>query len=58
MALTKSFEDLVQRRMASDPAFGDALLCEGIGTMLTGEFDTGNPRASSRALNHPALNLV
>ena len=41
MALTKSFKDLVQRRVANDPAFGDALLCEGINTMLTGEFETG-----------------
>jgi hypothetical protein len=26
MALTRSFKELVQKRIASDPAFGDALL--------------------------------
>jgi hypothetical protein len=32
MALTKSFKDLMQCRVANDPAFGDALLCVGIDT--------------------------
>jgi hypothetical protein len=41
MALTKSFRELVQRRVAEDPAFGTALLREGIDTMLTGDVDTG-----------------
>jgi DNA-binding phage protein len=41
MALTRSFRDLVQRRVASDAAFGEALLREGIDTMLTGDVDTG-----------------
>ena len=41
MALTRSFKELVQRRVASDAAFGEALLCEGIDTMLTGDVDTG-----------------
>jgi hypothetical protein len=41
MALTRSFKDLVQRRVAEDPAFGEALLREGIDTMLTGDVDTG-----------------
>jgi hypothetical protein len=41
MALTKSFKELVQGRMARDPAFADALLREGIDTMLTGDVDTG-----------------
>jgi DNA-binding phage protein len=41
MALTRSFKDLVQRRVASDAAFGEALLREGIDTMLTGDVDTG-----------------
>jgi DNA-binding phage protein len=31
----------VQRRVASDAAFGEALLREGIDTMLTGDVDTG-----------------
>ncbi len=37
MALTRSFKELV----ASDPAFGVALLREGVDTMLTGDVDTG-----------------
>jgi DNA-binding phage protein len=41
MALTRSFKELVQRRVASDTAFGEALLREGIDTMLTGDVDTG-----------------
>jgi len=41
MALTKSFKELVQRRVASDPAFGAALLREGIDVMLAGDVDTG-----------------
>jgi hypothetical protein len=41
MALTRSFKELVQKRVASDPAFGVALLREGIDTMLAGDTDTG-----------------
>jgi hypothetical protein len=41
MALTKSFKDLVQSRVARDPDFAAALLREGIDTMLTGDVDTG-----------------
>ena len=41
MALTKSFKELVQRRVADDAAFGEALLREGIDTMLAGDVDTG-----------------
>jgi hypothetical protein len=41
MARTKGFGDLVQGRGAGDPAFGDTLFCERIGTMLTGQFETG-----------------
>ena len=41
MALTRSFKELVQKRVASDPAFGEALLREGIDTMLTGDVDNG-----------------
>ena len=41
MALTKSFKELVQRRVATDADFGEALLREGIDTMLTGDIETG-----------------
>ena len=41
MVLTKSFKDLVRRRVADDPACGGALLREGIDIMLTGDLDTG-----------------
>jgi DNA-binding phage protein len=41
MALTRSFKDLVQRHVAADPAYGEALLREGIDTMLAGDVDTG-----------------
>ena len=41
MPLTRSFKELVQRHVADDPAFGDALLREGIDTMLAGDVDAG-----------------
>ncbi len=41
MALTKSFKELVQRRAAQEPAFGEALLREGIDIMLKGDIETG-----------------
>ena len=41
MALTKSFKELVQHRAAEDSAFAEALLREGIDTMLTGDVETG-----------------
>jgi DNA-binding phage protein len=41
MALTRSFKELVQRHVAEDQAFGEALLREGINTMLAGDVDTG-----------------
>ena len=41
MALTKSFKDLVQRRAAAEPGFGEALLREGVETMLSGDVDAG-----------------
>jgi hypothetical protein len=41
MAVTKSFKELVQSRVARDPDFAAALLGEGIDTMLTGGVDTG-----------------
>ena len=41
MALTKSFNELVQHRVTDDPEFAEALLREGIDTMLTGDVETG-----------------
>ena len=41
MALTRSFKELVQKRVGEDPEFGAALLREGIDTMLSGDVDTG-----------------
>ena len=41
MPLTRSFKDLVQRHVAEDPAYAEALLREGIDTMLAGDVDTG-----------------
>ncbi len=41
MALTKSFKDLVQSRVAKDPDFAATLLRESIDTMLSGDVDTG-----------------
>ncbi len=39
-AAKRRFKELVQRRVAHDPAFAIALLREGIDTMLAGEVDT------------------
>ncbi|MGP7984293.1 transcriptional regulator [Rhodoblastus sp.] len=41
MAVTKSFKELVQRRVSEDKAFAAALLREGIDTMLAGDIDAG-----------------
>ena len=41
MVLTKGFKELVQARVASDPAFAEALLGEGIEAMLAGDVDAG-----------------
>jgi hypothetical protein len=41
VAVTRSFKDLVQTRVAREPAFGEALLRDGIDTLLTGDADTG-----------------
>ena len=41
MALTRRFRELVQKRVASESAFGEALLREGIDTMLSGDVETG-----------------
>jgi DNA-binding phage protein len=40
-SLTRSFKDLVQRHVAEDPAYAEALLREGIDTMLAGGGDAG-----------------
>lgn len=39
--LTKSFKELVQRRVNADKAFADALLREGVDSLLSGDVDTG-----------------
>jgi DNA-binding phage protein len=41
MAKTRSFKELVQRQVATDEAFAEALLREGIETMLSGDLETG-----------------
>lgn len=41
MALTRSFKETVQARVLADPAFREALLREGIETMLAGDVETG-----------------
>jgi DNA-binding phage protein len=41
MPLTRDFRELVHKRIASDPGFRDALLREGVGTMLSGNVETG-----------------
>jgi hypothetical protein len=41
MARTKSFRDLVERRVKDDPKFAEALLREGIDAMLSGDLDSG-----------------
>ena len=41
MARTRSFKELVQRHVATDSAFAEALLREGIEAMLTGDVETG-----------------
>ena len=41
MALTREFKELVQKRVARDPAFRDALLREGVDTLLAGDVDAG-----------------
>jgi DNA-binding phage protein len=39
--ISPHFKELVQRHGAADPAFAEALLREGIDTMLAGDIDTG-----------------
>ena len=41
MPLTRSFKATIQMRVQSDPAFREALLREGIETLLAGDVDTG-----------------
>lgn len=41
MALTRDFKETVMARVEADPNFGNALLKEGIETMLSGDVDTG-----------------
>ena len=41
MALTRDFKETVLARVQADPKFRDALLKEGIETMLAGDVDTG-----------------
>ena len=41
MAVTRDFNELVQKRVARDPAFAGAWLRKGIDTILAGDVDTG-----------------
>lgn len=41
MALTRDFRETVLARVQADPKFRNALLKEGIETMLAGDVDTG-----------------
>jgi DNA-binding phage protein len=41
VAVTKSFKELVQRRVAKDADFAENLLREGVDTMLAGDIDAG-----------------
>jgi hypothetical protein len=41
MSSTQRFRKLVQQHVAADAAFGEALLREGIDTMLAGDVDIG-----------------
>jgi hypothetical protein len=41
MARTKSFKTLVQNHVKRDKKFAEALLCEGVDAMLSGDVETG-----------------
>ena len=41
MTLTRSFKETVKARVASDPAFKEALLTESLNALLEGDLDTG-----------------
>ena len=45
MPLTRAFRELVQKWIARDPAFGDALLREIIDAMVAGDIETANAGA-------------
>ena len=51
MALTRDVKELVRTRVPSDPAFGAALPCEAVETMLAGDVGTGRaiPRDTIKA---------
>jgi hypothetical protein len=38
---TRSFKGLVRKHVADDPAFAEALLRDGVETLLSGDVDTG-----------------
>jgi hypothetical protein len=54
MALTRSFKELVQKRVASDPAFGEALLREGMDPVLVGDVDATSSALSATCRSRPA----
>jgi DNA-binding phage protein len=41
MALTRDFKETVQARVRRDPAFREALLQEGVQSLLVGDVETG-----------------
>ena len=41
MVPTKDFKELVQEHVAKDPTFAEALLREGVESLLSGDVDTG-----------------
>jgi hypothetical protein len=41
MPRTKNFHDLIHRQAKTDKKFAEALLCEGIDAMLSGDMETG-----------------
>ena len=41
MAITRRFDELVQKRIAKDQVFADGILREGIDLMLAGDVETG-----------------
>ncbi len=41
MARTKNFKELVQHHVKADKKFAEALLCEGVDAMLSGDVETG-----------------
>jgi hypothetical protein len=41
MALTKAFKDTVQARVQRDPKFREALLIEGVQSLVAGDVETG-----------------